>query len=339
MKFFEYHDFDYTGWDRPEHTVVRDPKLRNEIYTKGFSIVQGFVPKETIDELNRDYDSSHTIQTKNGGFFVSIYSKDIDYRRKVHDYILTKIGASLESIFQDFKYTCLNYAVKYPGAEGELFIHQDMAQVDESRFSQVGVWIPLVDVSLENGTLGIVPYTHFTIPPHRSLYHDLPYSKIYRKMHEYVQPLELKAGDMLLFDIRLMHNSFINRTDLPRKSLAASVVPKEAEFCMLYRDEQSPEGVYEMLKLADDFYMTFADFKSEKIDKPGISTGKMVTVKEAFVTEEEFERFCATHDLPKTDMDKALTFKSTHSIQEPVTQLPAEPKVGLFQRIKKALIN
>lgn len=339
MKFFEYPNFDYHNWDRPRHSVVSGSQKQDELYNQGFSIEKGFLSKKIVTELNEYYDQYHSIEVENGGFFVSIYSKDLDYRKRVHNYLLKTIGGQMNAVFKNFKYTCMNFAVKYPGAEGELFVHQDMAQVDEFKHSQVGVWIPLVDVSLENGTLGILPYSHFTIPPHRSLYHDLPYSKIYRKIHEYVQPLELNAGDMLMFDTRMLHNSFVNKTDLPRRSLATSVVPSEAEFCMTYRNEELPAGKFEVLSLPDDFFLNFADFKSEKVAKPGASTGEIVTINEAFVTEDQFEHFCSEHGLPKTNMDEALTFRPTHSIQEPIVALPAKPKLSLFQRLKKTLID
>ncbi len=108
---------------------------------------------------------------------------------------------------------------------------------------------------------------------------------------------------------------------------------------MTYRNEESPVGTFEILSLPDDFFLSFADFKSEKVAKPGTSTGNMVTIREAFVTEDQFEHFCSEHNLSKTNMDRALTFKATHSIQEPIVAPPAKPRLNLFQRLKKTLID
>ncbi len=82
MKFFEYPNFDYSNWERPRHSVVSDSQKQDELYSQGFSIEKGFLPQKIVNELNAYYDQNHSIEVENGGFFVSIYSKDLDYRKK-----------------------------------------------------------------------------------------------------------------------------------------------------------------------------------------------------------------------------------------------------------------
>jgi hypothetical protein len=341
MEFYEFPNFDYSEWNRPPHEVIRDSNISSEVYNQGYSILPAFLNKTEIVEILSFYKDNHNISTVNGGFFVSIYSKDLEYRNKVHQFLLDRLSTKFNALFKHFKYTCLNYAVKYPGEKGELFIHQDMAQVNEMEHSQVGVWIPLVDVSLGNGTLGILPYTHFSIPPHRSLYHDLPYSKLYNRIQNYMQPVELKAGDLLLFDIRLLHKSFVNRSIEPRVSLATSVVPKEAKFSMTYRDPDSQSNEFELLELEDDFYLTFKDFKSEKVTKPGTSTGEFVRIQESFVSEQEFLSFIEHYKLPETGMAQHFVSNPIYPIQEPHHQetILQDQTESFWKRLSKKLLN
>lgn len=347
MKTFEFSNFDYNGWVKHGHDIVNDPDIKRNLFDRGYDVVENFLNQDLLDEFMAFYNENHSVETNDGGFFVSIYSKDLGYRRKVHDFMLERLKDKFDGIFSDYKHTCLNYAVKYPGKRGQIFIHQDMGQVDETQHAQVGIWIPLVDVSIENGTMGILPYTHFTIPPHRSLYHDLPYSKLYSEVFDYMQPLELKAGDLFLFDIRLLHNSFVNQTENPRVAIASSVVPQSASFCMAYREKEAPEEDYELLELDDDFYLSFADFKSEKVSKPGKSTGNFVKIREAFVSKEEFAQFCQYYGLEKTGVERFKSEAMVNPIQEPnhfedkkepeLVEQP--PKLNLFQRIKQSLLN
>jgi hypothetical protein len=337
--FFEYSGFEYAGWNRPEHTIVTQTENRNELYEKGFSIIPNFINPTLVKKLLTYYDSQHSISVKNGGFFVSIYSKDLQYRQKTHKHLLNLLKHQFDTIFTDHKYTCLNYAVKYPGPDGELFIHQDMAQVNEFEFSQVGIWIPLVDVSVKNGTLGILPYSHYTIPPHRSLYHKLPYSQMYDKVFNYLQPVNLKAGDLLLFDTRLLHNSFINSSKNYRPSIASSIVPVQADFTMTYRDESFAENEFEHLLLDDDFFLTFKDFKSEKVGKPGNSTGQFSTIKEHFVKEDEFLKFCKHHHLYPSNVNPIKTQQVINSIQEPNHRESEPTKASILSRLKRILSN
>lgn len=337
MEFFEYSNFDYSTWNRPEHHIVRDDLLRKTLYEKGFSTIENFIPEYLIKELRDHYNTNHSIEVDEGGFFVSIYSKDLSYRQDLHGYLLSKLQERFDSIFTDYKYTCFNYAAKYPGPEGELFIHQDMGQVDEFKYSQLGIWIPLEDVSIKNGTLCVIPHSHFLIPPHRSLYHELPYSKMYDLALDHVQPLSMNAGDLLLFDTRLLHNSFANQSTDPRLVIASSVVPKEAEFCMTYRDETFEKGEYELLSLADDFFLQFKDFKSEKVGKPGKSTGKFLTIKEEFVIEQEFLQFCEQHGISKNDFSSVRSAKTIRSIEEPVLKSVETPKKHFLERLRSLL--
>lgn len=341
MKFYEFSNFDYSGWIRPPHEVIEDSLIRSEIYNQGYSILPAFLSKTDVAEILSFYGSNHSISTVDGGFFVSIYSKDLKYRNNVHQFLLSRLSEKFNGLFKDFKFTCLNYAVKFPGEKGDLFIHQDMAQVNEMEHSQVGVWIPLVDVDLYNGTMGILPYSHFSIPPHRSLYHNLPYSKLYDRIQNYMQPVKLKAGDLLLFDIRLLHKSFVNRSDQPRISLATSVVPENAKFVMAFREPSSQSNEFELLELDDDFYLTFKDFKSEKVSKPGKNTGNFVRIQESFVTEDDFRSFIEYHKLPATGMAQHYVPIPINPIQEPYYEETVNKNLNesIWNRITKKLFN
>jgi hypothetical protein len=68
------------GTDR--NTIVTQTENRNELYEKGFSIIPNFINPTLVKKLLTYYDSQHSISVKNGGFFVSIYSKDLQYRQR-----------------------------------------------------------------------------------------------------------------------------------------------------------------------------------------------------------------------------------------------------------------
>ena len=112
---------------------------------------------------------------------------------------------------------------KLPGwAHGEVPWHQDsgylMAHCD--RHLIVTCWIPLVDATLENGCLYVIPGAHRTgVFRHYTGGHggfleipakDLPPGAI---------PLEVKAGGVLFMTNLTPHASFENRTDIVRWSM------------------------------------------------------------------------------------------------------------------------
>jgi len=299
MDFFEYSNFDYRNWHRPEHKVIKDDTLRATIYKQGYAVIEKFIDQQVIDQILSFYENNHSIEAKNGGMFVSIYSKDLSYRLNIHNELSKKLGTLIDQIFDGHKSNGYNFIVKYPGTRSEMFLHQDMPFVDEMRYSEVGVWLPLQAVREENGCMGIIPNTHFSIPPTRSLHNELPYSSIYESLTEHIVPLCLNAGDLLLYDPRLVHNSFQNKSAKPRIAIATRMSPAEADYIITYKDENDPSGQFEQIKVEDDFFLTFDDFISGKIKRP---TGQLlghVKIKDNLVDRKEFLEFCKITGIQK----------------------------------------
>jgi len=46
-------------------------------------------------------------------------------------------------------------------------VHQDMTLVDESKFSGINIWVPLVDLTEKNGVLQVLPGSHRIFPRYR----------------------------------------------------------------------------------------------------------------------------------------------------------------------------
>lgn len=338
MKPFEFRNFDYSGWDRPEHTILKDPAIKAAVQDKGYHIIPNFISPKEVEELLAFYNEHHSIDAPDGGFFISINSSKLDYRQATHEKIKSIINDKLEEkVFHNHKHTVFTYFVKYPGKKGEMLVHQDMAQVDEYKYSQVGIWMPLQDVGVHNGTLGILPYSYKTIPPHRTLYHKLPFSNLYPLVYRHMQPLTLKAGDLAIFDIRTIHNSFVNLSDHTRIAVASSAVPKEAPFRICYRSADSEEKdengcyQYDFIEVDDNFFLEFKDFKSEKVVKPEGNSTTKVSIKEAFVEEDEFLEFLKVHNIKPHDNESYFFKHSNIPLQEPDEIQESEPEPVLME--------
>lgn len=319
MSFFEFSGFDYSNWSKPEHEILKDLQIRSSVYENGYHILKDHLDKEVIAKLIDVYEQNHSIAAEEGGMFVTIYSKDTAYRKKINTEIQSILGEKLDPLFQDFKSTGYNFIVKYPGKGGEMFPHQDMPFVDERKYSEVGLWIPLQRVSLYNGCLGIIPASHFTIPPVRSLHHALPFSNVYDLIRTHVAPVEMNAGDVLLYDPRILHNSFPNFSNEKRIAIATRLSPKEAEYTIAYKDPQSNSEEFEQIKVEDDFFLEFDDFVNDQVRKPqGESVGS-VRIKNSLVSKDEFVKFCETLGLTEQpDSQRHQEYQTTNSITEPV---------------------
>lgn len=333
MRLFEYSNFNYSDWKRPEHVIVKDPEFRSALYHNGYHVVRSFLETNELKSLDKLFSENHRIDTANGGMFVTIYSKNVSYRQFIDSNIRKLIAPKVESLFKDFKTNGYNFIVKYPGSQSEMFPHQDMPFIDEFEHSEVGVWIPLQNVNRENGCLGILPKSHFSVPPVRSLHGDLPYSNVYDTLSKFMVPLQMNLGDILLYDPRLVHNSFSNISGEPRKAIATRMSPRVAPYIITFKNPEDQSDCFEQIQVEDDFFLNFDDFISNKVRRPeGNLIGK-VNLKSTLITEDEFLEFCRLNDLQiqSENVTKADTW-NTYSIPEPEHRHQVRSKLSVALR-------
>jgi hypothetical protein len=93
--------------------------------------------------------------------------------------------------------------------------HQDngvvMPEADEATI--LTVWLPLLDATLDNGCLAVIPGSHRRgIEPHCPTPHGLQIPNAYVP-HGQARPVPMRAGSVLLMTQRTMHCSLNNRTE------------------------------------------------------------------------------------------------------------------------------
>ncbi|MDE0184351.1 MAG: phytanoyl-CoA dioxygenase family protein [Candidatus Poribacteria bacterium] len=118
-------------------------------------------------------------------------------------------------------------------AKGPTPWHQDagVCWPETDPFFILTIWIPIVDVTLDNGCLEVVPGSHkqglrkHVFSPHGL---DIPLGE--RPQIE-PMPLPVRAGGILLFHNYTMHHSLLNKTDTVRWS-----------FDLRYHDAYQPTG-------------------------------------------------------------------------------------------------
>lgn len=91
--------------------------------------------------------------------FYSLYSRDIEYRKIVHESISEIMKPVYDSLFSDYKVVLNSFIVKVSGPESEFCLHQDSTSFDETKYSSLSVWIPLQDTNMSNGCMCVVPLT------------------------------------------------------------------------------------------------------------------------------------------------------------------------------------
>jgi hypothetical protein len=255
------------NWKPLANKIIGDLTLRNTILNDGFA-VPGNIGQENIRQLTTFYNSLHSFDSEKGGMFYSLYSDDIEYRKKVHQGIFEILKPVYDSFFKDYKTVINSFIVKTSGPGSDFSLHQDSTGLDEFQFSPLSLWIPLQDTDLNNGTLCIVPKTHGLFYPYRGISLASPFAAYEDVVRKYLVPVNLKAGDILFFDNRLVHYSHTNYSGKERIVVMSGVFPKEADILSVYQDTTDEQKPLEIFKQSEDFLVTNTAFYKDCTARP-----------------------------------------------------------------------
>ncbi len=253
---------------------------------QGF-IVLPFLTAEEIQELNRLFDALHPTLDESG-FFSGSYSADMDYKKSASDAIVAVFSRAYQSLFINYKPFGAAFLYKVPGQNSELAAHQDWTIVDEFKQVALNCWVPLCDVTKENGALSILPGSHFdnlnivrcpTLPFFFSGHDDLV-------MDELVS-MEVKAGMAVILNQSVIHYSPPNKSNSIRKAITAGIKSEGAQMYFHYKVPNKNE--LEVFEMEDDFLIRFKDFFNDIGKRPylGKSIGFIKYELPVFPTKKE----------------------------------------------------
>ncbi len=311
--------------------VFRDENTQSEFEKNGFVILP-FYNHEEVKELNALYHHLHPQDEK--GFFPSTFSKDKKYRYEA-DAEIKRIGKrSIEKYCQDVKVVCGSFIVKSPGRESGMCVHQDMSLIDESRFTGINIWAPLVDLTIENGALFVLPGSHRIFPTYRGSSIPEFFSAVMDDMIDYLKPVIIKAGEAVFFDQSIIHFSPPNYSDKIRIVTNTYFTHKTTEYRTYYWNKEEYGNAVEAFAQEDDFMTNFEQFGDNIRDRPkvgkslGLVDYNFPTIDKMFLD----SRFQKTN--ARELIDKAKPNSEKDLPQKTITQADVRNK-SFFQRLKK----
>lgn len=194
--------------------------------TEGYVIVP-FLNGDELTGLTDFFYSNHNNLPE--GMYASSHAPDFLFRQKMNEEIRLVCKRALTETFENATALGATFMVKSKGQNGSLHPHQDWSIVDEAQFNSYNIWLPLVDVNAENGTLLILPNSHNWLKNTRGLNIPSSFDKVENEVWQYLKPLNVKAGYAVVYDHRLLHASDINKTDIPRLVIVYGIIPNQAQ--------------------------------------------------------------------------------------------------------------
>lgn len=289
----------YKDWSPLPHSIIKSAPMREEINHSGFKLVN-CLNQTQLQKLTDIFEEEHDFDVNDGGMFYSMYSKDKDYRSRVHLKIKGVLEPVLDQYFTDYKNVINAFVVKLPGERSEFYLHQDTTVLDEFEYSPLSLWIPLHDITDNNGALSIVPKSHWFFSPYRAVTLPFPFKEIAGTVRKYLKPIFMRAGEVLFFDNRVIHNSALNNSGEPRIAIICGLFPKNAPFRTIYNEPVKQEKSLSIFEHDENFLLEYEQFFYDCTSRP--ETGTLVDqVDNDFpdMTESQFEELCEINGIVK----------------------------------------
>jgi hypothetical protein len=292
--------------------VFKDEVLQKKLNEDGFVIID-FLNESELQRLNKFYEDVHPDSVN--GFYTSTFSKNTEYRKEVDQFIQSEMQRGLENYFFDYKVHCGSFIVKGTDEKSKLNMHQDMTLVDESIYTGVNIWIPLVDLNEKNGAIEVLPKSHRLFKTYRGASIPDIYDGIEKSVYKIMKPCYLKSGRAIVFDQSIIHCSPSNKSEKPRPVINTFITHKNAGIKICYWDKMKNKNEIEIFDQAEDFMVTFQNFGHDIFSRPSI--GKSTGFK--------------PYDFPK--ITRQLLAKEYGFIEKEEELMTTTPKQGFFKRL------
>ncbi|MCF8256205.1 MAG: phytanoyl-CoA dioxygenase family protein [Flavobacteriales bacterium] len=229
--------------------ILSDPDLNRQLAEEGYVIVPWLTPEE-VNALRNAYHRSGDGEQKNA--FTTFACSDEAYRTGVDASIKDAFSRSFNGFFTDYRPFWGNFFTKPAGAEA-MPLHADLQYVDEPEHISLNIWCPLVDTTEENGAFGVVPRSHLVTNQLRGVRLPQYYAHHADDIRDRCGTvLQMKAGEAVIYDHRLLHYSLPNRSSHQRLAATLVAVPTEADVVHYFAEaEGSPFEEYRLNDVND----------------------------------------------------------------------------------------
>lgn len=206
--------------------VLADKQLDDLLLKDGYVVVP-FLEEKYIKELLDFFYKNHPNEIP--GFYATAHSNDISFRKKMNEQIKSVFENPISHFFNSCKALGGSYVVKSKSQEERLHPHQDWSIVDETNFRSFNIWVPLIDLNQENGAIRVAAGSHLWVDNFRGPSITDHFGNDNETIWHNMQTLNMKAGEALIYDHRLFHASYANKTDQLRVATVFGIIPQEAQ--------------------------------------------------------------------------------------------------------------
>lgn len=189
--------------------IIRSCQLQSQLDEKGYCVINWDIA-DVLTKLEQTYYESGLLADRDT--YLTLYCNDVEMRTRIQGKLRSIIQPVLETFFIEYKILVAAYIIKPANSAEPFYIHQDPTIVDERKYIPVNMWIPLQDAIIDNGTLWVLEKSHKLYKSWRAPSLPHLFEKDTEKIKPLLKPVEVRRGQILFFDPRLVHMSGVNKT-------------------------------------------------------------------------------------------------------------------------------
>lgn len=241
--------------------IFKDAEKQKFFEREGY-IMFRLLNEDEVSDLKLFYESLQIKDQFGFGFHVSMDQKDKNMNKRVREKIWSVVLPKLGEHLQDFKPFIASYVVKDPNPKGVVPAHQDWSftNKEEDGYCSITCWTALVETNIDNGEMGVIRGSHKIMQNNRpspSPQTPVPLSEHMFSIFPYLKTLDMKPGEVLMFDNRTFHASPPNTTGEIRLAAGVGVTQKDAQLVHYYLKPDGKNSTTIKYKVDEDFFLKY----------------------------------------------------------------------------------
>src|SRR5262245_44066379 len=246
--------------------LLLDPAAQEQVETEGFVVTRLF-SEEQVNRLLALYNR-YVTEREVSGLYESSRNKPYAVNRSINEAIHEQVERAGREIFVPCRTYGGTFMVKSHKDSGMLPLHQDWSVVEEEQHRTLFVWCPLVDVSVLNGGLFVLPGSHRWFTALRSGSYPSNRYVLPPQLHECVEDIPLRAGEAIVYSDALFHGSHANNGSRDRVVVTARITEQDAPLVYFHKASEKEVDVFEA---SPEFYLTHIDSLAKGLMPAGVS--------------------------------------------------------------------
>lgn len=205
--------------------IVKNTSLEKEINSNGYSVIKLLTDAE-IEKIFTLFSEHFPKREQYIGRYSSMDHKDSKERLLIHEKIQAIVRHRLDLFFKD--YFCpisILYSKRADGISDTGWHSDPNFLLNQHLEPLYSIWCPIVPVNQENGVLNVIPKSHRFLNNLRHPCLDWPLAKEIKALDKLGKGFDLRAGEAIIYDARLIHGSPPNISMSERDCIVMRINP------------------------------------------------------------------------------------------------------------------